>query len=262
MELFKRFEGIIDRSGPEAALLAQVDPMRLPRHVAIIMDGNGRWARRRGLPRVEGHRAGTDSVKAAVEYAARLGIPYLTLYAFSTENWKRPVDEVNTLWSLLRTYLNRELSTLQEYDIRFRPIGRLSELPRRAQEELKRAEKLTAGNSRMDLVVALSYSGRLELVDAINRMLKRGVRAPVTADDIERNLYTAGIPDPDLMIRTSGEMRVSNFLLWQIAYSEIHVLEVLWPDFRGNHFLEAVIDFQSRERRYGGVLSTSGQPAT
>lgn len=252
-DLTKSFEGVIAPDSVEAKLLSEIDPDRIPKHVAIIMDGNGRWARLRGLPRVEGHRAGSESVKAAVEFSARLGVEILTLYAFSAENWKRPADEVNTLWSLLRTYLRRELSTLQKYGIRFQAIGRVNELPDKVRDELARAEKASAGNDRMKLVIALNYSGRLELVDAFNNMLSDGIQSPITEETIGRYIYTAGMPDPDLMIRSSGEMRLSNFLLWQLAYSEIYVTNVLWPDFRGASFLEAVLAYQKRDRRYGGI---------
>lgn len=256
-DLRTNFKGVIEPNSAEEELLGRIDPERVPVHVAIIMDGNGRWARQRGLPRVEGHREGIHAVQAAVEYAARLEIKALTLYAFSAENWKRPADEVNTLWGLLRRYLRQELSTLKEHDIRFRPIGRLEALPDPVRRELLRAEAETRGNRRMQLAIALNYSGRLELVDAVNALLaSRPDRRPVSEDDIEQHLYTAGIPDPDLLIRTSGEMRLSNFLLWQVAYSELYVSEVLWPDFRGVHLLKAILAFQKRERRYGGILST------
>lgn len=257
-DLMSNFEGVVTPGSEEAELLRTLDPDRLPRHVAIIMDGNGRWARRRGLPRVEGHRAGTQAVKAAVEYCARLEIPVLTLYAFSAENWKRPADEVNTLWSLLRRYLRQELKTLRKHEIRFTPVGRLEGLPQAVQQELTRAEEATSGYRRMRLVIALNYSARLEIVDAVNRWMSTGA-GPVTEAAIESNLYTAGLPDLDLLIRTSGEMRLSNFLLWQVAYSEIVVSDVLWPDFRGRHFLEAILAFQKRERRFGGILTPSLQ---
>jgi len=258
-DLLMNFKDVVEPASREARALAQLDPERIPRHIAIIMDGNGRWARQRDLPRVEGHRAGIESVKAAVEYSARLEISNLTLYACSAENWKRPAEAVNTLWRLLRTYLRRELSTLQKHNIKFSPIGRLNELPEHVQEELKIAERETRCNTRMHLIIALNYSGRLELVDAFNRLREEGISCPIREEDIGRTLYTAGIPDPDLLIRTSGEMRVSNFLLWQIAYSEIYVSEVLWPDFRGWELLEAIFAYQKRERRYGGILSTSFQ---
>ncbi len=259
--LFENFEGVVSPGTREAEILGHLDADKIPRHVAIIMDGNGRWANQRGLRRVEGHRAGIDSVRVAVEYSARLRVANLTLYAFSAENWKRPADEVNTLWTLLRTYLRHELGTLTKYDICFRAIGRRQDLPESVQKELAKAEQATQGNTRMNLVIALNYSGRLELVDAVNSLLLEGVSEPVSEADIAGHLYTAGLPDPDLLIRTSGEMRVSNFLLWQIAYSEIYVSDVLWPDFRGQYFLEAILEYQKRERRYGGIQSPSYQNA-
>lgn len=259
VDLLKNFEGVIDPGTREAEILDRLDVEKIPDHVAIIMDGNGRWANQRGLRRVEGHRAGIESVKTVVEYSARLQIKNLTLYAFSAENWKRPADEVNTLWSLLRTYLRRELGTLQKHDICFRAIGRIEDLPDSVQQELSKAERETRENRMMNLVIALNYSGRLELVDAVNSLLESGARTPVTEAEISQHLYTAGVPDPDLLIRTSGEMRISNFLLWQIAYSEIFVSDVLWPDFRGHYFLEAILEYQRRERRYGGIQSASYQ---
>ncbi len=257
--LMEGFEGVLDPESPEARLIENLSPARLPGHIAIIMDGNGRWARQRQLPRIEGHRAGVKAVKATVEYAARLTIPVLTLYAFSSENWKRPEKEVNTLWGLLRRYLRSDLTTLQKNNIRFDTIGRTAELPRTVREQLAYVAGKTASNTGTRLLLALSYSGRTELVDAFNQLLQRGLTVPVESGDIEAHLYTRGLPDPDLLIRTSGEMRISNFLLWQIAYSEIYVTDVLWPDFRGIHFLQAVQEFQQRERRYGGVTSPALQ---
>jgi len=255
--LLKPFEGVLDPGGEEADCIRRLDPDRMPRHVAVIMDGNGRWANLRKLPRVEGHRAGIAAVKDSVEFGARLNIPVLTLYAFSTENWKRPETEVNTLWNLLLEYLRKELGTLQKNNISFDCIGRIDRLPRSVQTALKHVTRKTAANDGMKLILALSYSGRMELVDAVNKLLSSGVRRPITEGEIEQNLYTAGLPDPDLLIRSSGEMRVSNFLLWQIAYAEIYVTDVLWPDFRGIHLLQAILDFQKRERRFGGILSAA-----
>ena len=255
--LVKKFEAVFDPSSPEAHLLERIDSNKLPRHIAVIMDGNGRWAKQRKLPRVAGHRAGIDAVRAVVETAARLPISVLTLYAFSAENWKRPRSEVSTLMRLLKEYIRKELSTIHENDIRFLTVGRIDELPDSVQKELRLAEEETRENRGTKMVVALNYSGRLELVDAFNKLLKDGVPYPISEDNIEKSLYTVGLPDPDLMIRTSGEMRVSNFLLWQIAYAEIYVTELLWPDFRGKHLLEAVLEFQQRERRYGGIRFAS-----
>lgn len=244
----------------EAKLVRQVDFDRLPKHVAIIMDGNGRWASQRHLPRVEGHRAGIESVRDTVESSARLGVGVLTLYAFSVENWKRPETEVLALMGLLRQYLRSELKTLLKNNIRFKVIGQPERLSREVREELQAAEKRTATNTGMLFNIALSYGGRAEIVDAAKRAIREGVSADALDEDAFANLlYTAGQPDPDLMIRTSGELRISNFLLWQIAYAEIWVTETLWPDFRCRHLLEAIIDFQKRDRRYGAV---SSQPAT
>jgi undecaprenyl diphosphate synthase len=239
---------------PDESLVRQINFDRLPAHVAIIMDGNGRWAAQRHLPRVEGHRAGIDAVRDTVETAARLGIDVLTLYAFSVENWKRPATEVSTLMLLLKRYLRSELNTLLRNDIRFRVIGRMEELAPDIQEELRQAMERTAANAGMLFNIALNNGGRAEIVDAVRRAIASGIR-PEDLDEqrFASFLYTAGQPDPDLMIRTSGEMRVSNYLLWQIAYAEIYVTDTLWPDFRRRHLLEAVLAYQKRERRYGGI---------
>jgi len=239
---------------PEEVLARQVDFDRLPRHVAVIMDGNGRWAAQRHLPRVEGHRAGIDAVRDVVETSARLGIQVLTLYAFSVENWKRPALEVSTLMMLLKRYLRIELDTLLRNNICFHVIGREEELSRDVRTELEAAEARTAGNSGMQFNIALNYGGRAEIVEAVRRAIAEGIRP----DDLDEQrfsglLYTAGQPDPDLLIRTSGEMRVSNFLLWQIAYAEIWVTDTLWPDFRRRDLLEAILAYQKRDRRYGGI---------
>ena len=249
---------VIASGSPEEALARQVNFERLPRHVAVIMDGNGRWAAQRHLPRVEGHRAGIDSVRDIVETSARLGIQVLTLYAFSVENWKRPVTEVSTLMSLLKRYLRLELNTLLRNNIRFQVIGRQEALAPDIRHELAAAEEKTAGNSGMLFNIALNYGGRAEIVEAVRRVLASGI----AVDDLDEQrfsgfLYTAGQPDPDLLIRTSGEMRVSNFLLWQIAYAEIYVTDTLWPDFRRRDLLDAILAYQKRERRYGGIT----QPA-
>src|SRR5688572_13020537 len=237
-------------------LIDQVNFERLPVHIAVIMDGNGRWAAQRHLPRVEGHRAGIDAVRDTVETAARLGIRVLTLYAFSVENWKRPAAEVGTLMLLLKRYLRSELKTILANNIRFLVIGRMEELAPDIQDELNHAINRTAGNTGMLFNIALNYGGRAEIVDAARRAIEAGIR-PHELDEerFARFLYTAGQPDPDLLIRTSGEMRVSNYLLWQIAYAEIYVTETLWPDFRRRHLLEAVVAYQKRERRYGGITS-------
>jgi undecaprenyl diphosphate synthase len=242
----------------EETLLEKIDFSRLPRHIAVIMDGNGRWARARNLPRVEGHRAGIASVRETVETAARLELGVITLYAFSVENWKRPRFEVATLMMLLKEYLRKELATLMENNIRFSPIGRIEGLDPSVQRELRYAETETAKNTGLRFQIALNYGGRAEIVDTCNRIMallrEREIGdAMIDEQFFGDHLYTANIDDPDLLIRTSGELRVSNFLLWQIAYAEIHVNKVLWPDFRRRHLFEAIIDFQSRERRYGGV---------
>ncbi|HEY7789627.1 MAG TPA: isoprenyl transferase [Vicinamibacterales bacterium] len=244
----------IPPGSPDEALARQVDGERLPVHIAIIMDGNGRWAARRHLPRVEGHRAGIDSVRDTVETAARLGIGVLTLWAFSVDNWKRPRGEVNTLMRLLKRYLRLELGTLMTHNIRFRVIGRADELASDVQRELSAAEARTAGNTGMLFNIALNYGGRAEIIEAVRRAMAAGV-TPESLDEqrFSEFLYTAGQPDPDLLIRTSGEMRLSNFLLWQIAYSEIWVTDTFWPDFRRRHLLEAILAFQKRDRRYGGI---------
>jgi len=231
---------------------------RLPQHVAVIMDGNGRWAAQRHLPRVEGHRAGIDSVRDIVETSARLGIKVLTLYAFSVENWKRPATEVSTLMMLLKRYLRLELSTLLRNDIRFRVIGREDELAPDVRRELKMAAEKTSANTGMLFNIALNYGGRAEIVEAVRRAMVSGMAAEELDEQrFTEFLYTAGQPDPDLLIRTSGEMRVSNFLLWQIAYAEIWVTDTLWPDFRKKDLLEAILAYQKRDRRYGGIT----QPA-
>ena len=242
----------------EAHLLEQLDLTCLPRNVAIIMDGNGRWAERRHLPRVAGHRAGVKTAREVIESCARLGIEALTLYAFSMENWRRPQAEVEFLMRLLREYLRKELPVIHENNIRLLVIGRGSQLPAAVQRDLDEAMKLTAPNTGMKLIVALNYGGRAELVDAFNAILDKmrqngGPSKAIDERMISEHLYTAGLPDPDLLVRTSGEMRVSNFLLWQIAYAEIYVTETLWPDFHRASLLEALIEYQQRERRYGGL---------
>jgi undecaprenyl diphosphate synthase len=244
----------ISPGSPDEALARQVNFDQLPSHVAIIMDGNGRWAAQRHLPRVEGHRAGIDSVRDVVETSARLGFDVLTLYAFSVENWKRPRTEIHTLMTLLKRYLRLELSTLLRNNIRFHVIGRKDELAKDVQHELDLAVRQTAANDGMQFNIALNYGGRAEIVDAARRLIADGISGDAVDERrFGEYLYTAGQPDPDLLIRTSGEMRVSNFLLWQIAYSEIWVTETLWPDFRRRHLLEAVLAYQKRDRRYGGI---------
>ena len=242
----------------EEGLALAIDFDRLPGHVAIIMDGNGRWAASRRLPRVAGHRAGIESVRSVVEGSARLGLEVLTLYAFSQENWKRPRSEVNTLMSLLKEYIKRELSTLLINNIKFNVIGRLEELTPSVREHLSQGMEATDHCTGLLFNIALSYGGRTEILDACRGVVAQARAENLAVDEfteetIESHLYTAGQPDPDLLIRTSGELRVSNFLLWQIAYSEIWVTPTLWPDFRAKELFAATVDYQKRERRYGGV---------
>jgi undecaprenyl diphosphate synthase len=254
-------QGFVAEGSPEATLLTRIDFDRLPRHVAIIMDGNGRWARQRNLPRVAGHRAGIAAVRDVVEASARIGFEVLTLYAFSVENWKRPRPEINTLMSLLREYLRKELRTLLDNNISFNVIGRIEELSPEVRRDLEQTIDSTRANTGLLFNLALSYGGRAEIVDACNRLERSraasGDDTPITEDVFARHLYTAGQPDPDLLIRTSGEMRISNFLLWQIAYAEIWVTETRWPDFRRGELLRAIVDYQKRERRYGRVEEPS-----
>jgi len=249
--------GFAKPGSQEEGLLKLIDGNRVPRHIAIIMDGNGRWAGMRKLPRVEGHRAGIESVQDIIESSARLGVDVLTLYAFSIENWKRPKREVNTLMALLKKYIRHELDNVKKNNIRFQAIGRIQELEESVRKGLQRAMHETKDNTGMLLNVALNYSGRAELVDTFNRMFaelkQNGNGALIDEDVISRFLYTSGVPDPDLLIRTSGEMRISNFLLWQIAYSEIYITSTFWPDFRRRHLLEAILEYQQRDRRYGAI---------
>jgi undecaprenyl diphosphate synthase len=251
-------EGFAKIGSPEAGLLKCIDKDRLPKHIAVIMDGNGRWAGLRKLPRVAGHRAGIESVRDIVESSAKLGLQVLTLYAFSVENWKRPRREVLTLMNLLKEYVRLELKNVHKNNIKFQAIGRIQELDASVRTELQRAMRTTKENTGMLLNVALNYSGRAELVDTFNLLFKEfkqnGHKPPVISEElISQFLYTSGIPDPDLLIRTSGEMRISNFLLWQIAYSEIYITPTFWPDFRRKHLLEAILEYQQRDRRYGGI---------
>jgi undecaprenyl diphosphate synthase len=240
----------------EASLLKQIDPDRLPKHIAIIMDGNGRWAKRRRLPRIAGHRAGISAVRQAVEAAARVGVSYLTLYAFSVENWKRPHTEIKLLMSLLRQYLKKEVGELNRQNIRLEVIGRIHELPKPVVHDLQNTLDETRKNTGMRLILALNYGARAELVDAVKDLLaqaKHDGALRVDESVLSQHLYTRGLPDPDLLIRTSGELRLSNFLLWQVAYAELWVTETLWPDFRQKDLFQAIVDYQKRERRYGGL---------
>jgi len=254
----------LDRN--ESELYRRLDPGRLPNHIAIIMDGNGRWAKRRHLPRVAGHRSGVTAVRSTVETAARIGIPALTLYAFSEENWKkRPQREVDFLMGLLSRYLKAEVPILNKNNIRLEYIGRQHELPPDVQERMEWAREATSRNSGMVLTLALNYSARSELVDAFRSIVSAAAlnggldHLEIDEETVARHLYTRNLPDPDLVVRTSGEMRLSNFLLWQLAYAEIYVTPTLWPDFRGLHLLEGIAEYQKRERRYGGLNHGDGQ---
>jgi undecaprenyl diphosphate synthase len=252
---------LLDSFTPEeAAVVRRLDPDRLPVHVAIIMDGNGRWAYQQGLPRVIGHRAGTESVHRVVRVASNLGIAYLTLYSFSTENWQRPHDEVTALMGLIEEQLRAEVEELHRQGVRVWHLGRTEGLPTSLRAALRDAEALTRDNTTLTLVLAINYSGRAELVDAARRLAMQatsGVLDPSSIDDacFAAALYRPRLPDPDLLIRTAGELRVSNYLLWQIAYSEFWVTPTLWPDFSTMHFLQALADYQARSRKFGGVSS-------
>jgi undecaprenyl diphosphate synthase len=282
----------------ESELLKQLDLSRMPRHVAVIMDGNGRWAQRRHLPRIAGHRYGTKTARTTIETCARLNIEALTLYAFSVENWRRPKVETDFLMQLLREYIRKEMPLIQRNNIRMRFLGRIDELPPGVQKDVRQATEQTAVNTGMCLCIAFNYGGRAEIVDAMNAILAQRCsngsngQAPnghgsmkrngylsadhrngdaelharavgnghvqrITEDEVSSYLYTEGLPDPDLLIRTSGEMRVSNFLLWQIAYAEMYVSDTLWPDFNRARLLEALVEFQKRERRYGGLRQSN-----
>ncbi|MCJ7680775.1 MAG: isoprenyl transferase [Candidatus Aminicenantes bacterium] len=250
-----RLDDFVKPGSKEAELVARIDFSLLPQHVAFIMDGNGRWAKKHLRPRLEGHRAGSKSVREAVETSAHLGIPYLSLYAFSKENWKRPKSEVDTLWRLLEDYLKKEWKVLSQNNFRLLVIGQKDAIPSFVRDELDRVEELTRNNDRMTILLALNYGGRSEIVDAAKkawRELGSGMES-LDEEAFSHYLYTDGIPDPDLLIRTSGEIRVSNFLLWQIAYAEIWITKTYWPDFRKRHFFQAIIDYQNRERRFGDI---------
>jgi undecaprenyl diphosphate synthase len=252
------FAEVVKPGTRDESLLAALKWDRLPRHVAIIMDGNGRWAAERGQPRIAGHRAGVEAVRAAVDTGARLGLGALTLYAFSTENWKRPRYEIDALMRMLRRYLRLELDAIDKQNIKFQTIGRTGLLAENVRKEINIATERTARNSGMILTVALNYGGRTEILDAtraaVRRLLDEGNPADeLTEERIANELYTRNLPDLDLLVRTSGELRISNFLLWQAAYSEIYVTETFWPDFRRLHLLEAIADYQRRSRRFGGL---------
>lgn len=254
------FAEILKPNTADAKLLDAIDHKRLPRHIAVIMDGNGRWAGKRGKPRIFGHRAGAESVKAIIDTCARLQIKAVTLYAFSTENWKRPKSEVSGLMQMLKKVLRRELDEVAASNIRFMAIGDIQGLTPDVQAELAFAAEKTASNTGLVMCVALNYGGRAEIVRASRlaalELIAEGRSVDeITEADIERNLYTHGLPEVDLMIRTSGELRISNFLLWQLAYSEIYVTPTLFPDFRRGEIFKAIIEYQKRDRRFGGVRS-------
>jgi len=262
--MLANFAQQVEAGTRDEELLGRIAWDRLPRHVAIIMDGNGRWAEGRGLPRAAGHRAGVEAVRTAVDTSARLGLGALTLYAFSTENWKRPRREVNALMHMLKRFLRVELEEIHRQNIRFQTIGRIDALPGSVRDEIHKSVEHTSKNDGLVLSVALNYGGRAEIIDACRAAvarLQRAGRAPseeLAEEHVERELYTRGLPDLDLLVRTSGEMRISNFLLWQIAYSEIHVTNTLWPAFRRAHLLEAVIEYQRRDRRFGSLRLAAG----
>jgi undecaprenyl diphosphate synthase len=251
----ENFKEFVDPGSEEEKLLDRLDFAKMPNHIAIIMDGNGRWAKLQNLPREEGHKAGAKSVQEVVETCARLGIKYLTLYAFSKENWKRPKTEISMLWKLLENYLKEEHKVLIKNQLRLKVIGQLDDLPSSVRRELRRVENLTKDFKRMTIVLALNYGGRAEIIEAVKKLCKENSSNLESIDEkkFAKYLFTSDIPDPDLLIRTSGEMRISNFLLWQIAYSEIWITKDLWPDFRKKNLLQALVDFQKRERRFGDI---------
>jgi undecaprenyl diphosphate synthase len=267
LRFFKKSKGDESMSDSSSKVSLKLSPDRkiqeelkrsggIPTHIAIIMDGNGRWAKRRGLPRVAGHREGVKSVRDVVEACAQLGVKYLTLFAFSTENWRRPKEEIDTLMKLLIKTLRSETEKLHKNDIKLMAIGDIDSLPKEVRQELKEAMEKTKNNKRMVLNLALSYSGRWEIIEAVKEIARDVKKGKVKIEEIDDKLFsnylkTAGIPDPDLLIRTSGELRISNFLLWQIAYTELYITDCLWPDFRRKHLYEAIRDYQRRERRFG-----------
>lgn len=256
--MHENFAGIVKPNTAEAKLLTAIDPARLPQHIAVIMDGNGRWAKMRGKARIFGHRAGSESVKAIIDTCARMEIKAITLYAFSTENWKRPRTEINGLMQMLKRYIRSNLKEVHANNIRFQAIGNIYGLADDVQREIAAAMKKTADNTGTIMSVALNYGGRAEIVEACKKAAQFRLEIGdsierITEEDIERNLYTHGLPEVDLLIRTSGEYRISNFLLWQLAYSEIYVTPTLFPDFRRPQIFEAILAYQKRDRRFGGV---------
>lgn len=259
----------LENSGEES-LLAMLDRSNLPKHVAIIMDGNGRWAAQKHLPRIAGHRKGIQSVRETITFSRELGIETLTLYAFSSENWHRPAAEITQLMMLLERYLKKELKTMAANEIRFRAIGQIERLPASVIRSIRSVEEKTEKNRKMTLVLALSYGGQTEIVDGVKQVVEDLQREKISIKDLDEALfstylYTRDIPDPDLMIRTSGEVRISNFFLWQLAYTELYFTKTLWPDFKRKNFLLALLDYQNRERRFGlvsgGADDRSGRPS-
>lgn len=243
---------LTSKTHDRSTLMNRLDPTRIPRHISVIMDGNGRWAKARHLPRVFGHRAGITAVREAVRACGEFGVGYLTLYAFSAENWARPNTEVKALMKLLEHYLVKELPELHKNKVRLKAIGRLDSLPANAKKRLSEAISATADNTGLTLTLALNYGGRQEIIDAVNKAMKAG-RKSITEKELSEYLYAGEIPDPDLLIRTSGEMRLSNFLLWQTAYTELYITKTLWPDFRRDDLILAIDDYQHRDRRFGGL---------
>lgn len=244
-------------------LKKKINLEKLPRHIAVIMDGNGRWAKEKGMPRVFGHRNGVKAVRETTEAAAELGVGYLTLYAFSTENWNRPEREVNALMALLVDTIKKEIKTLNDNEIRLQSIGDISRLPAKSREALQWAKEETRNNSRMTLALALNYSAKWEILEAAKKLSAQAQSGDLTPENIDDETFsnalaTQGMPDPELLIRTSGEYRISNFLLWQIAYTELYFTPTLWPDFRKKHLYEAILDFQQRERRFGKTSEQLG----
>lgn len=256
MKIFQR--NIEKKQSNSIELIKRIKDRPLPVHIGIIMDGNGRWAKKRSLPRTAGHRAGMESFKRIVKAAVQVGVPYLTVYAFSTENWKRPREEVDALMGLLVEYIKRELSELKSQGVRIKTLGQLDALPQKAQLEIVRAERETVDNKQLYLQIALNYGGRMELTKAVREICHKVALSEIKWENIDEELignylYTANIPDPDLIIRTSGEYRLSNFLIWQAAYAEIVITDVLWPDFMPDDFFSAIDEYQHRQRRFGGI---------
>ncbi|AOT68245.1 isoprenyl transferase [Geosporobacter ferrireducens] len=238
--------------------LEKIDPEKIPKHIAIIMDGNGRWAKKRSLPRSAGHKAGVEALREVIKTCSNLNVQYLTLYAFSTENWKRPEEEVSALMNLLVYYLRNEIQELNENNVRINTLGDINKLPNTALIEIEAAQKLTRNNTGLTVNIALNYGGRLEIINAVKSICIKVINKEIEVDQIDEryfsdHLYTKNVPDPDLVIRPSGELRISNFLLWQIAYSEFWFSKIFWPDFNGEYLVEAILDYQGRDRRYGGA---------